>query len=274
MYFDCSGLRKIGLLKGSPMTPCIHTRSAKSWWVAARSAAASAGLAAAVAASSVAPAAAQGQGQAAPAENVVSLSATATVEMTMDWLTVVYATNRDGADAATVQAQLRQSLDTALAEARKAAKPGGDVLVRTGGFYLNPRYAPKGGINGWQGGAELIVEGRDTQAIAALMGRIQTLTIARVGWSLSREAREKVEGDVTAQAITRFRARAEAVSKSFGLSSYSVREVNVASNEPPSGMAPMMRARGMAAAASEESLPVEAGKAQVTATVSGTVQMK
>jgi predicted secreted protein len=256
------------------MNPSIKTPRAKTWGVAAAQAAAAAGVAAAVAASLAAPAAAQGQGLLAPAENVVSLSATATVEMTMDWLTVVYATQRDGADAAAVQAQLRQALDAALAEARKAAKPGGDVVVRTGGFYLNPRYAAKGGINGWQGGAELVVEGRDTQAIAALMGRIQTLTIARVGWSLSREAREKVEGDVTAQAITRFRARAEAVSKSFGLGSYSIREVNVSSNEPPSGMAPMMRARGMAAAAQDESLPVEAGKAQVAATVSGTVQMK
>ncbi len=258
------------------MTPWMKTRSAKTWWAAAANAAATAGVAAGVAASMAAPAMAQAPGQGAPAvaENVVSLSATATVEMTMDWLTVVYATNRDGTDAATVQAQLRQALDSALAEARKAAKPGGDVTVRTGGFSLNPRYASKGGINGWQGGAELIVEGRDTQAIAALMGRIQTLTISRVSWSLSREAREKVEGDVTAQAIARFRARAEAVAKSFGLSSYSVREVNVSSNEPVGGMVPMMRARGLAAAQADESLPVEAGKTQVTATVSGTVQMK
>jgi predicted secreted protein len=256
---------------------CLTTRNAaKAWGPVARMAAnhAVVVLGATLAASLACGAAAQGQGGPAPAENVVSLQATATVEMTMDWLTVVYGTNRDGADAATVQQQLRQALDTALNEARKSAKPGGDLVVRTGGFYLNPRYAAKGGINGWQGGAELIVEGRDTQAIAALMGRIQTLTINRVGWSLSREAREKVEGDVTTQAILRFRARAEAVSKSFGLSSYSIREVNVSSNEPANGMAPMMRARGMAAAQTDESLPVEAGKAQVTATVSGTVQMK
>ncbi len=252
------------------MNPRIHSRSAKHWWASLAAATATAVVTAGMAGG----AAAQGQGGPAAADNVVSLSATATVEMTMDWLTVVYGTNRDGADAASVQQQLRQALDTALNEARKAAKPGGDLVVRTGGFSLNPRYGAKGGINGWQGGAELIVEGRDTQAIAALMGRIQTLTISRVGWSLSREAREKVEGDVTAQAITRFRTRAEAVSKSFGLSSYSIREVNVSSNEPPSGMAPMMRARGMAAAQADESLPVEAGKAQVTATVSGTVQMK
>lgn len=231
-----------------------------------------AAAAAALALGPLGPAAAQGQAPAQPA-NVVALSASATVEMTMDWLTVVYGTTREGADAAAVQAQLRQALEAALVEARKAAKPGGDVQVRTGAFALNPRYAPKGGINGWIGQAELVVEGRDTGAIAQTMGRIQTLSVSRVGWSLSREAREKVEGEVTAQAIARFRSRAEAVARQFGFSGYAVREVNVSGNEPPVGVQPMLRGRAMAAESSDASLPVEAGKAQVTAMVSGTVQM-
>lgn len=208
-----------------------------------------------------------------PPQNVVSLNASATVEVSKDWLTVVLATTREGTDAAAVQSQLKQALDTALAEARKLAKPG-QVEVQTGGFSLQPRYAPKGGINGWQGSAELIVEGRDTPAIAQLAGRVQSLSIARVGFSLSREAREKVEADVTAQAITRFRSRAEAVARQFGFGGYVVREVTVASNEPQAGMVPMMRVQAARASMADEALPVEAGKASVTATVNGSVQMK
>jgi predicted secreted protein len=207
-----------------------------------------------------------------PPQNVVSLSASATVEASKDWLTVVFATTRDGADAGLVQSQLKQALDAALAEARKLAKPG-QVEVQTGGFSLQPRYAPKGGINGWQGSAELIVEGRDTQAIAQLTGRVQSLAIARVGFSLSREAREKVEADVAAQAIARFRSRAAEVSKQFGFSGYVVREVTVASNEPQGGPVPMMRLQAARAPMADEALPVEAGKASVTATVNGSVQM-
>lgn len=207
-----------------------------------------------------------------PPANVVALSASSTIEMTMDWLTVSFNTTREGSDAAAVQGQLRQALDAALAEARRAAGP--EVVVRTGGFALHPRYAQKGGISGWQGSAELIVEGRDTSTIAQLMGRIQTLTIGRVAWSLSREAREKVEGEVTAQAIARFRRRADEVARHFGMSGYTVREVSVGGNEPP-GAVPMLATRAMAArGAADESLPLEAGKAQVSATVSGTVQMK
>ncbi|MDP1650404.1 MAG: SIMPL domain-containing protein [Rubrivivax sp.] len=215
-----------------------------------------------------------------PPQNVVSLAASASVEVAKDWLTVVFSTTREGADAATVQSQLRQALDVALTEARKAARPG-QLEVQTGAFSLYPRYAPvdpkapagRPGIAGWMGSTELVVEGRDTQAIAQLTGRIQTLSIARVGFSLSREAREKVEGDVSAQAISRFRARADAVSRQFGFGGYTVREVNVSSNEPPGQMQPLMRAQA-ARAMAEESLPVEAGKAVVTATVSGSVQME
>ena len=99
------------------------------------------------------------------------------------------------------------------------------------------------------------------------------MTIGRVGWSLSREAREKVEAEVTALAIARFRSRADEVARQFGMSGYTVREVSVSGNEP-SGGPPVMMMRARAAGAADESLPVEAGKAQVTATVSGTVQMR
>jgi hypothetical protein len=114
---------------------------------------------------------------AAPA-NVVNLSASATVEVPKDQLTIVFSTTREGTDAAVVQGQLKQALDAALAEARKAARPG-QVDVQTGNFSLYPRYSPKGGTNGWTGTAELVVEGRDMPAISQLAGRIGTLTIAR-----------------------------------------------------------------------------------------------
>ncbi len=209
-----------------------------------------------------------------PPQNVVSLSASATVEVAQDWLTVVFSTLREGSDAGVVQAQLKQALDAALIEARKVARPG-QVEVRTGGFSLTPRYAPKGGgIAGWQGSTELVVEGRDSTAIAQLTGRVQTLSIARVGHSLSREARQKVEGDVAAMAIERFRARADAVTRQFGFTGYTVREVAVNSDGGGDQPMPRMRMQASAVMAEGAALPVEAGKSTVTANVSGSVQMK
>lgn len=207
-----------------------------------------------------------------PLQGVVSLSASATVEVTKDLLNVVLSTTREGQDAAAVQTQLKQALDAALAEARKMAKPG-QVDIQTGNFSLYPRYAPKGGINGWQGTAELVVEGKDMAGIGALTGRITTMTVARVSQGVSRELREKVEGEVTAQAIARYRAKAADYAKQFGYAGYVIREVNVGTSEPPGFVPmPMVRAKAMSMAA-DESLPVEAGKAQVSVNVSGSVQL-
>jgi predicted secreted protein len=207
------------------------------------------------------------------AVNLLTLSATASVEVTRDVLNIGFSTQREGPDAGVVQAQLMQALDAALAEARKIATPG-QVEVSTGNFALYPRYAPKGGATQWQGTAELLVEGRDSQAITRLVGRIQTMSVARVGYSLSRQAREKVEAEVSAQAIARFRAKADAYAKEFGFGATSIRAVEVSASDVHSPPMPMFRANMAQAAVAEQALPVEAGKASVSATVSGMVQMK
>lgn len=204
-------------------------------------------------------------------QGVVSLSASATAEVTRDLLGITFGTTRDGTDAAVVQSELKQALDAALAEARKAARPG-EVEVQTGRFSLAPRYTAKGVINGWQGTAELVVEGRDAAAIGQLSGRITTLTVARVAYAISRPLREKTEADVSAQAIAAYRAKAADYARAFGYAGYTVREVNVSGNEQPVlRSAPMAMAK--MASGTEEPLPIEPGKGAVTVTVQGTVQM-
>jgi predicted secreted protein len=212
-----------------------------------------------------------------PPQNVVNLSAEASREVPQDLMAITLVLTREGADAAAVQSQLRQALDAALAEARKALRPG-LLDLRTGAFGVSPRYAAKPGapatIAGWLGRAELLIEGSDLAAISQLAGRLPGLTVSRVGFGLSREAREKVEADVAAQAIGRFKGRAEAYAKQFGFGSYSLREVSVGGGEAAAPVQPMFRVQAMAAAApGGEAQPVEAGKTVVSVTVSGSIQL-
>jgi predicted secreted protein len=206
-----------------------------------------------------------------PPSGVVNLTASAFVEVQKDMMSVALAATREGTDPNVIQQGLKQALDAALTEAKKVSKPG-QLDVQTGNFSLYPRYNNKGLISGWQGTAELIVEGRDMTAIGQLVGRISSMTVARVSYSLSRELREKSEGDVSAQAIARYRARAADYAKQFGYAGYTIREVTVMANEPPGGPIPMMRMQAMAAK-EDSGLPTEAGKAQVVVNVNGTVQM-
>jgi predicted secreted protein len=209
----------------------------------------------------------------APPKDRLTLSASATAEVTRDVLGVSFSTTREGPDAAAVQTALKQALDAALVEARKVAKPG-QVDVQTGSFSLYPRNDPRTGkLSGWQGSAELIVEGRDAATIAQLTGRITTLAISRVGYSLSREAREKAEGDITAQAISRYRAKAADYARQFGYSGYVVGDVSINSDEAGPQRPLMLKSVRMAAPGAEDALPTEAGKSTVTVNVSGAVQL-
>ncbi len=207
-------------------------------------------------------------------QNVVSLQAQGSLEVQQDLLTISMNTTRDGADAATVQTQLKTALDAALTEAKKVAQPG-QLDVRTGNFSLYPRYGRDGKINGWQGSTELVLEGRDFTRISSVAGKINTLNLGQVSFSLSREARARVETEVTAQAIDRFKAKAQEVSKGFGFAGYTVREVNVNANDQGFVGRPRMASMEMKmSSAADSAVPVEAGRSTVVVTVAGSVQMK
>jgi predicted secreted protein len=209
----------------------------------------------------------------APPQNVLQLSATGTVEVQQDLLSLTLNTTREGADAATVQAQLKTALDAALAEARKNAQPG-QLDVRTGNFALYPRNNRDGRITGWTGTAELVLEGRDFARITQTAGRIQTMTLGGVSFGLSREQRARVETEAQAIGIERFKAKAAELARGFGFSGYTLREVSVNTNEP--GFAPRMRmmAQDARAASAEAAVPVEPGKSAVVVNVSGSVQLR
>jgi predicted secreted protein len=205
-------------------------------------------------------------------ENVVQLAASSAVEVAQDLLVLQLQATREGADVAQVQSQLKAVLEAALAEARRAAQPG-SLDVRTGAFSVGPRYGRDGRITGWQGTAELLLEGTDFARIAQLAGRISGMAVAASSFRLSRPAREAAERDAQAQAVAAFRARAGELARGFGFSGFSLREVSVQAQDQ--GQPPRPRMMAMEAkAAGDAPVPVEAGKASVLVNVSGSVQLR
>jgi predicted secreted protein len=207
-----------------------------------------------------------------PPQNVLQLSASGSVEVQQDLLSLSLTTTREGTDANAVQGQLKAALDAALAEARKAALPG-QLDVRTGNFSLHPRYTQGGRISGWNGTAELLLEGRDFGRITQTAARIQSMTLGGVSFGLSREQRAKVETEAQTIAIERFKSKAAELAKGFGFTGYSLREVSVNANDQGFPR-PVRMAMEAKAASADSALQVEAGKSTVMVTVSGTVQLK
>jgi predicted secreted protein len=204
-------------------------------------------------------------------ENLLNFTTTASREVVQDRLAITLQAVREGPDAAAVQSQLKQLLEAALAEARKSAEPG-QLDVRTGGFTIYPRHAKDGRIAGWQGQAELVLEGRDGPRVAQAAGRLGMLNVVGVGYGLSREIAERHETEVAAEAIRKYRERAAELARQFGFANYTLGEVSVQTVDSGPGPRPMMmRAKVAEMAAADAPLPVEPGKGTITATVSGTI---
>lgn len=212
--------------------------------------------------------------KASPVANVVAISASASQEATQDWLTMTLTATRDGNEAAAVQAQLSQAVKEALAIAKPMAA-GGVLEVRTGSFGVYPRQNSSGRIIGWQGSAEVILEGRDFLRISTTAGRVASMDTGQVVFSLSADARRKLESEIQAQAIERFKTKASDVARSFGFGGYALKEVSVGTDDQ--GVRPMLR-QAMSSVTkmslSEKAVPVEPGTAQVSVTVSGSIQLQ
>lgn len=205
--------------------------------------------------------------------NVAQLSGEGSVDVQQDVLRITMSTTKQGADANTVQTQLKQALDAALLVAKPQAKAEA-MDVQTGNFSMYPNRDRNGKITNWQGTADLVLSGKDLSRISAVAGKISTLTIADVGFDISKELRRKTEAEAQSLAIADFKSKADVIARNFGFSGYSLREVSVNADSTYGGTqrwAPMKASR-----AADEGAPlsVEPGKTTVRVTVNGSVQMK
>ncbi len=204
---------------------------------------------------------------------LLNLSASAVQQASQDWLRVVVRTTLDGADAMGVQRQLKKALDEALQQLGPQVQPR-QLEVSTGAFGVQPRYSDKGRVIGWQGQADLVIEGRDFARIAQAVAQVPRMPVESAQFSLSREGRQKLEAEVQSQAVQNFRQRAQALARDFGFAGYTLRQVNVSSAERPE---PVVQARMMVtadAAPAPSPIPLVAGKDEVRITVSGSIQLR
>lgn len=213
----------------------------------------------------------QSHPQALPVQRV-SLSASATVQVPQDELTLTLSTQREGSNAPDVQNQLKAALDTALALAKRQAQSP-SMSVSTGRFGLSPRHDRNGKLVGWQGTAELILQGRDFVRISQTAAQLQTLSVASVVFGLSAQQRQDAQTQAQGQAIEQFQKSAAEIAKSFGFGGYTLADIQVSANQI-APVRPYMMAASVRSVVDEAPVPMEAGLSQVSVNVSGSVQLK
>ncbi|XQM35066.1 DUF541 domain-containing protein [Cupriavidus sp. H19C3] len=201
---------------------------------------------------------------------VLSLNAQAMTEVPTDVVQVTLAAEQEGAEPAAISSALSSRTAAVLAQAKRVS----GVEAQSGGFTIHPNTDRNGRISTWRGRSEVVLKSRDFAAVSKLAGDLASqMQVQGIAFSLSREAREAAERKLADEAVASFREKAQQTTRLFGYGSYTIREVSL--NESGGVMPPMPRmyaAKAMSADAAVP-VPVEGGKAQVTVSVNGSVQM-
>ncbi len=204
--------------------------------------------------------------------NQVSFSVAAEREVANDWTTGLIGTTASGSDPAELASRINKQMTAALALAKQAK----GVKVTSGSYNTYPEYGDGNRIIRWQASQDLILESKDVDAVAELLGELQGqgLLLRSISFSLARETQRKLEDELIAEAIGAFRARASLVAKGFGKASFGLIAVNVGGGgyQPPM---PMMRGKMEMMSADASVAPsFEGGTSHVRMDVNGTIELE
>jgi len=205
--------------------------------------------------------------------NQISFNVFAEREVPNDWTTATIGTTAADTDPSLLATRINKQMNEALAIAQKV----GGVKVTTASYNTYPEYGDGNRIIRWRASQDLVLESRDTNTVAKLLGTLQDkgLMLRNIVFTVSRETRLKLEDELTTAAITIFRARAAMITRNFGKTSYVIAAVNVGDGgyQPP--LIPYARANSMMMAVDEAVAPeFEGGSSQLRVDVSGTIELQ
>ena len=216
--------------------------------------------------------------------NMIEFAESANLEITRDTMTAYFSIASEGKDRATVNKAFQKKFND-FNKAVQNNKLQTEILNRS----ASPRYEYNNGKRiqtGWEEEAVFKVESKDFDAINRLIDEtLQTATLNRIGFSISKEKREAAVDQVSKAAILRFKDRAQDLAKTLGFSNYKIVKLNLGhiGNRSIDDRLGFARAKMMSAeaavarsAASDENNAIQApspGSEEISITVNGLVQM-
>ncbi|HEX6143960.1 MAG TPA: SIMPL domain-containing protein [Geminicoccaceae bacterium] len=180
----------------------------------------------------------------------VVLDEVALREVEQDTLVAVLAARGEAANPRDAQAEVNEAIQDAIEQAE--AVPG--VRRATGGYRVYQEYDREGQPTGWVAEQDLRLTASEPAGLLDLAGRLQEggLLLQGLAYELSRDARESLEDELTAEALSRLRQRADKVAEALGGEVERLLVLRVGSvDSPPPIMPRMMEMRAMA----EDAMP-------------------
>ena len=215
--------------------------------------------------------------------NMIEFAESANLEITRDTMTAYFSIASEGKDRATVNKAFQKKFND-FNKAVQNNKLQTEILNRS----ASPRYEYNNNgkriQTGWEEEAVFKVESKDFDAINRLIDEtLQTATLNRIGFSISKEKREAAVDQVSKAAILRFKDRAQDLAKTLGFSNYKIVKLNlghIGNRSIDNGFARAKMMNVEAAmfkrSASDENNAIQAlspGSEEISITVNGSVQM-
>ncbi|KTB62004.1 SIMPL domain-containing protein [Pseudomonas syringae] len=205
--------------------------------------------------------------------NQISLRAEVNQEVQRDLMLVTLYTEAQDSDPAKLAAQITETLNKALGQARQVK----DVKIRQGSRNSYPVYDDKGQkITGWRERAELRLESADFAVLSKLTGEMLTdLKMGGMDFSISPSTRKTSEDALLKDAVTAFKARAQLVTEALGGTGYKLVNLNLNTSGYPQPYlrAPVMMMAKSSRADSAPTPDVEAGTSQVSVAADGVIEV-
>lgn len=166
--------------------------------------------------------------------------------------------------------ELAKKVNAQIADGLKTAKSYAAVKAQSGGTHTYPIYAKNNRIESWRMRSELTLESGDAGALSELLGKLQSsLGVANVAMLPAAETYKKAENEAMLDAVAAFKARARLLADAMG-KPYRIKQLSVNTNgRMPK---PMFRVTAMAMSDSAP-MPLEGGESQVSANVSGQIEL-
>lgn len=199
---------------------------------------------------------------------IVELSAEASRPAANDQVHATLFAEASGATPGELSAQVNRLIGEAL----KTAKAYPTIKAQSGTTATYPIYAKSGKIEAWRMRSELALESGDSAALSELLGKLQAaLGVSSLVLQPSAETRKKVESEAMIDAITAFKGRAKTIADALGMG-YRIKQLAVSTSGRI--VQPMIRGVAKAMAIDAAPMPVEAGESQISATVSGQIEVE
>lgn len=205
--------------------------------------------------------------------NQISLRAEVNQEVAHDLMHVALYTESQNADPAKLAAEITNTLNKTLEQARQVK----GVAVKLGSRNSYPVYDDKGQkITAWRERAEVRLESADFARLSTLTGELlQSMKMAGMDFSIASDTRKTREDAMLKDAIDAFRARAQLATEALGGKGYKLVSLSLNTG----GFQPQMvmrnfEAKGMAMMDAAPTPQIEAGTSQVTVSADGVIEVQ